>query len=96
MTSASACREEEATRASQTIGDPRAILPAALAVAIAAFGYLISFPPTLNTSDESLFLCGAKRILNGQALYRDFFEFITPAGFYLFALIYAVAGTTRA
>jgi hypothetical protein len=77
-----------------TPGDRRTILRAALALAIAAFGYLISFPPTLNSSDEALFLYGAKRILNGQALYRDIFEFITPAGFYFFALVYAVAGTT--
>jgi hypothetical protein len=63
-------------------------------LAIASFVYLISFPPTLNLSDEALFLYGAKRILNGQALYHDVFEFITPAGFYFFALVYAAAGTT--
>ena len=68
--------------------------PAALGLGIAAFLYLSSLPPALNQSDEALFLYGAKRILNGQALYHDFFEFITPAGFYLFALVYAVAGTT--
>ena len=72
----------------------RASLPAAMVVGGAAFAYLLAFPPTLNVSDEALFLYGAKRILSGQALYRDFFEFITPAGFYFFALVYAVAGTT--
>lgn len=75
------------------VRDRRGVL-AGMVVGITAFVYLLSFPPTLNPSDESLFLYGAKRIRDGQALYRDFFEFITPAGFYLFALVYAVAGTT--
>ena len=61
---------------------------------IAVFVYLLAFPMLLNQSDESLFLYGAKRILDGQALYHDFFEFITPAGFYLFALVFALGGTS--
>src|SRR5262249_6524637 len=48
----------------------------------------------LNQSDEALFLYGAKRILSGEALYHDFFEFITPAGVYLFAFVFAVGGTS--
>jgi 4-amino-4-deoxy-L-arabinose transferase-like glycosyltransferase len=72
----------------------RGVVAAGLLLGLAVLGYLLAFPPTLNQSDEALFLYGAKRILEGQALYRDFFEFITPAGFYLFALAYAVGGTT--
>lgn len=75
-------------------GQRRADVAGWLLLGIAVFAYLLAFPPTLNQSDESLFLYGAKRILQGQALYRDFFEFITPAGFYFFALVYAVGGTT--
>jgi hypothetical protein len=37
-------------------------------------------------------LYGARRILEGQALYRDFFEFITPGSFYLFAGLFALTG----
>ncbi len=37
---------------------------------------------------------GAKRVLDGDVIYRDFFESITPLAFYLFAGIFHVAGTT--
>ena len=58
------------------------------------FVYLLTFPPTLNGADESFILYGAKRVLQGQALYRDFFEFLTPGSFYLYALAYWVGGTS--
>lgn len=61
---------------------------------IAVFVYVLAFPLALNPADEAVFLYGAKRILHGQALYRDIFEFITPASFYLFALVFAVGGTS--
>ncbi len=57
------------------------------------FRYLLALPPTLHKADESYLLYGAKRILQGQALYRDFFDFLTPGSFYLYALAYAAGGT---
>src|SRR5262245_57698438 len=46
--------------------------------------------PTLNGADESFLLYGAKRILAGDALYRDFFDFVAPGSFYLYTAAYAV------
>src|SRR2546422_8242577 len=59
---------------------------------IAVFVYLLAFPLQFNQSDEGLVLYGAKRILQGQVLYKDFFEFITPGIFYLFAGVFALTG----
>jgi hypothetical protein len=64
------------------------------ALALAAFAYLMALPPTLNDADESFILYEAKRVLQGQAPYRDFFDFVTPGSFYLYALAYAVGGTS--
>jgi hypothetical protein len=58
----------------------------------AVCGYLLAFPRVLGRSDESVVLYGAKRVLQGQALYKDFFEFITPVSFYFFAAVFAVTG----
>ncbi|MGH7786337.1 MAG: hypothetical protein ACRERC_05685, partial [Candidatus Binatia bacterium] len=60
----------------------------------AAVAYLLTLPPSLNPTDESVILYGAKRVLQGQALYRDFFEFLTPGAFYFYALAYAVGGVS--
>jgi hypothetical protein len=70
----------------------RALLGVALG--LAAFAYLLAWPPTLNPADESFLLYGAKRVWQGQALYHDFFDFLTPGSFYLYALAYAVGGVS--
>lgn len=67
---------------------------APLAVAGLSFAYLLSFPLAIGRADESHLLYGAKRVLQGDVIYRDFFEGITPLAFYLFAGLYALAGTT--
>jgi hypothetical protein len=59
---------------------------------LAAFAYQVSFPRVLGRADESIILYGAQRLLQGQVLYRDVFEFITPGSFYFFAGIFAVTG----
>jgi hypothetical protein len=64
------------------------------ALGLACFVYLMALPPTLNTADESFILYEAKRVYQGQALYRDFFDFLTPGAFYLYALAYAVGGVS--
>jgi hypothetical protein len=60
---------------------------------VGAFAYLLALPPTLHKADESYLLYEAKRIVQGQALYRDFFDFLTPGSFYLYASAYLVGGT---
>jgi hypothetical protein len=64
------------------------------ALGLLSFAYLLRFPPTLSSADESYLLYGAKRVLHGQAIYRDFFDFVTPGSFYLYALAYAVGGVS--
>lgn len=61
---------------------------------LGCFAYLLALPPTLNGADESFTLYGAKRVWQGQAVYHDFFDFITPGSFYLYALGYAVGGVS--
>jgi hypothetical protein len=63
---------------------------------LTSFVYLLRFPPTLSSADESYMLYGAKRVLQGQAIYRDFFDFVTPGSFYLYAIAYAVGGVSIA
>jgi hypothetical protein len=65
-----------------------------LLVAGLSLAYFLSYPLAIGRADESHLLYGARRILEGQVLYRDFFEGITPLAFYLFAGVYRVAGTT--
>jgi 4-amino-4-deoxy-L-arabinose transferase-like glycosyltransferase len=42
--------------------------------------------------DEGIILQGAQRILGGEMLYRDFFSFLTPGSYYLFALLFKIFG----
>ena len=66
-------------------------------VALVLFGvtvlYLASLPPNLGPSDEAIHLYESKRILDGEVLYRDVFEMITPGYLYLMALLFGVFGT---
>jgi hypothetical protein len=64
------------------------------ALGLASFVYLLSLPPTLNAGDEGFLLYAGKRVLQGDAAYRDFFDFQTPASYYLYALAYALGGTS--
>lgn len=65
-----------------------------LLVAALSFAYLLSYPLAMGRADESLSLYGAKRVLDGQVLYKDFFEYLTPLSFYIFAGFYYLGGTT--
>jgi len=65
-----------------------------LLVAGTSFAYLLAYPLAIGRADESHLLYGARRILDGEVIYRDFFEILTPLAFYLFAAIYRLAGTT--
>src|ERR1700674_3537469 len=44
--------------------------------------------------DEGITLQGARRILQGQVLYRDFFEFVTPGSYYFLAMIFRFCGSS--
>jgi 4-amino-4-deoxy-L-arabinose transferase-like glycosyltransferase len=72
----------------------RAPIIAGWMLGLGCFAYLMSLPPTLNRADESYILYEAKRVLQGQALYRDFFDFLAPGSFYFYALAYALGGTS--
>src|SRR5438270_11859138 len=63
-------------------------------LALGAFAYLMAYPPALGGADESYVLYESKRLWEGDAPYRDFFDFIMPGTFYFYALAYAVAGPT--
>jgi len=43
-------------------------------------------------ADEGYIIYGAKRVLEGQILYKDFFQFYPPGDFYLLALMYKLFG----
>lgn len=67
---------------------------AAALVATATLAYLLAWPLALGRADESHLLHGAYRVFAGERLYADVFEIITPLAFYLFALVFALAGPT--
>ncbi len=87
-------RRRDAMRYSAIRVRMRSLTP--LVVAGLSFAYFLTFPLAIGGADESHLLYGARRILNGEVIYRDFFEILTPLAFYLFAAIYRIAGTTLA
>src|SRR5262245_2833512 len=59
------------------------------------FVYIRFFwPRTLVALDEGAFLYEAKRVLDGEVMYRDFFDVTGPAANYLMALMDAVFGVS--
>jgi hypothetical protein len=76
------------------VGPPRTSRLLPLVVAGLSFAYLLTYPVAIGGADESQILYGAKRILQGQAIYKDFFEVLTPLSYYLFAGVFRIAGTT--
>jgi len=60
----------------------------------ATVSYLRYWPHDFYFFDEGLFLYEAKRVLQGDVMYRDFFDIRTPAWFYLFAGLYALLGVS--
>jgi hypothetical protein len=55
--------------------------------------YTALWPRDFVGFDEGLFLYEAKRILDGDVIYRDFFEIITPASLYVMAFLFELFGT---
>ena len=62
-------------------------------VGLLSASYQLAFPLVIGRADESVLLVGATRIMAGDVIYRDFFEFLTPLGFYFYAAVFAVGGT---
>ncbi len=56
--------------------------------------YLWYLPRNLGRADESHFLYEAKRIRDGEVMYRDFFQFVTPGASYAMAFLFWAFGTT--
>ena len=77
---------------------PRRALSRDVLLAVLLFAaivaYLVSLPRTLGRADESFFLYEAKRIVDGDVIYRDFFQFVTPGAPYIMALLFWLFGTT--
>lgn len=61
----------------------------------AAFTYLhLLWPNSMVGLDEGAFLYEAKRIADGDVMYRDFFDLIGPIAPYWLALMYALFGVS--
>jgi hypothetical protein len=58
--------------------------------------YLWILPHSLGGADESFFLYEAKRIRDGEVMYRDFFQFVAPLAWYVMAALYWLFGTDMA
>jgi hypothetical protein len=56
--------------------------------------YLWSLPLNLSFADEAIYLYESKRILDGDVLYRDIFEMITPVFMYVIAALFWLFGAT--
>ncbi len=76
-----------ASRLGRSAGAPAGVF-------LIAVAYVLAYPLIIGRADESHLLHGARRVLDGQVLYRDFFEIITPLGFYFIAAAYWLGGTT--
>jgi hypothetical protein len=54
--------------------------------------YLAAMPRSLGIADESYFLLEAKRVCEGEVLYRDVFYYATPGAHWLMAMLFSVFG----
>ena len=68
------------------------ILP--LLLFAATVGYVTTLPWNLSAADEGTYLHEAERLLRGEVMYRDVFDFITPGYQYLMALAFGLFGTS--
>lgn len=58
------------------------------------YSFLFKFPlrPFLRDADQSIFIYEAERMLNGDVMYRDFFQFTFPGTQAFFAGLFSVFG----
>jgi hypothetical protein len=64
-----------------------------LVLAAAVVFYLTSLPHHLGVADESFYLNHARRIREGDVLYRDIFYYVTPVSYWLMAALFWLFGT---
>ena len=73
-------------------------LAADVALALLLFAavalYLASLPLRLGLADEAYFLYEAKRLRDGEVMYRDVFQYVTPLSSYAMAALFWAFGTT--
>ncbi len=67
-------------------------LALAAALAAGACAYLAALPRNLSGADESYLLYEAKRILDGEVLYRDVAQFVAPGAWWAMAGLYRLFG----
>ena len=65
----------------------------ALVIAVASVAYLAALPRNLAPADEAVQLYEAKRLLEGEVMYRDVFEMTTPGYHLVMALLFRLFGT---
>lgn len=58
------------------------------------YSFLFKFPltPFLRDADQSIFIYEAERMLNGDVMYRDFFEFTFPGTQSFYAALFSIFG----
>ncbi len=61
-------------------------------LALGTVVYLQFWPHDLNWFDESVLLYEAKRVMEGDVPYRDFFEIVTPGAWYVMAGVFRLFG----
>ena len=68
-----------------------------LSLGVAVYLYLLLFKlplyPFFYEADQLIFLYNADRMLAGDAMYRDFFQFTFPGGQVLYYLLFSIFGT---
>src|SRR5262249_9515408 len=83
----------ESARASpRRVAWPDAVFVALLVAA--TVGYLAALPLNLGSADEGHLLHVAKRVLQGEVIYRDVFDLSTPGWTFLMAGVVGLFGTT--
>src|SRR4051812_8699254 len=69
---------------------------AALVLFAVVVGYLATLPLNLQSPDEARHLDHAKRLLDGEVLYRDVFDITTPGWVFLMTAAFRLFGSTLA
>src|SRR5262245_7080615 len=68
----------------------------ALGLTVVTVSYITHLPHNLGLTDEANFIYQAKRLADGEVMYRDVFDLITPLSMYLTALAFRIFGADMA
>src|SRR5215470_4665489 len=85
------------TSVQASAASPRVAVDVLLAIAlfVVVFAFLrVFWPNILIALDEGAFLYESKRILDGDVMYRDFFDLTGPLAQYAIALAFAALGVS--